>query len=101
MKYPKYKLILHKTYYEKGFFNLGVNVDTYIQSQNGLIHILLGESKREISGRLNRDANLNSTPRIYGGNKLKYWIQNNFNLKDLVLVYILAPDTVWITKIEN
>ena len=101
MKYPKYELILHKTYYEKGFFNLGVDVDAYIQPQNGLIYILLGESKKEISGHLSRDANLNSTPRIYGGNELKSWIQNNFNLKDLVLVHILAPDTVWIADREN
>ena len=99
MKYPVYKLTLHKTYYDKGFFNLGVDVDNYIQADNGTVHILLGNSKKEIIGRLNRDANLNSTPRIYGGNELKHWIQNNFNLKDLVLVHILAPNTVWITDI--
>ena len=101
MEYPKYELTLHKTYYDKGFFNLGIDVDTNIQPKNGSIRIFLGESKKEISGRLNRDANLNSTPRIYGGNELKSWIQNNFSLKDLVLVHILAPDTVWITKIKN
>jgi len=101
MEYPKYELTLHKTYYDKGFFNLGIDVDTFIQQKNGSIRILIGESKREISGRLNRDANLNSTPRIYGGNELKSWIQNNFSLKNLVLVHILAPDTVWIAKIEN
>lgn len=101
MEYPKYELTLHKTYYNKGFFNLGISVDNYIQSKNGLIHILLGKSREEINGHLNRDANLNSTPRIHGGNELKHWIQNNFNLKDLVLVHILAPDTVWITGMEN
>ena len=99
MKYPEYELTLHKTYYDKGFFNLGIDVDNYIQPDNGTMRILLGKSKEEIIGRLNRDANLNSTPRIYGGNELKYWIQNNFNLKDLVLVHILAPDIVWITSI--
>ena len=29
MPYPEYHLILHKTYYDKGFFNLGVDVDKY------------------------------------------------------------------------
>jgi len=99
MKYPKYELTLHKTYYEKGFFNLGIDVDNYIKPNNGTIHIFLGESKKEIIGRLNRDANLNSTPRIYGGNELKSWIQQHFNLKDLVLVYILSPNKIWIKSI--
>ena len=27
MTYPVYELTLHKTYYDKGFFNLGVEVE--------------------------------------------------------------------------
>ncbi len=100
MKYPKYELTLHKTYYDKGFFNLGVSVDSYIKSNNGTMQILLGKSKKEIIGRLNRNANLNHTARIYGGNELKGWFQSNFNLTDLVLVYVLAPSIIWITSIE-
>jgi len=42
MEYPKYELTLHKTYYDKGFFNLGIDVDTYIQSNNGSIEKSLG-----------------------------------------------------------
>lgn len=99
MKYPEYKLTLHKTYYDKGFFNLGIDVDNYIKRDNGTMHIFLGESKKEISGRVNRDANLNSTPRIYGGNELKDWIQANFNLKDLVIVHILSPNSIWIRNV--
>ena len=91
-----YELTLHKTYYEKGFFNLGVSVDNYIQPKNGLITIFLGETKQKLEGRLNRDANLNSTPRIYGGSDLVNWFQVNFNLKDSVLIYILSPNKIWI-----
>ena len=95
---PIYNLTLHQTYYDKGFFNLGISVDKYIRSSNGTIHILLGESKLEVIGNVNRNANLNSTPRIFGGDRLKNWFQTNFNLKDLVDVHILTPDTIWITK---
>lgn len=96
--HPIYNLTLHQTYYDKGFFNLGIAVDKYIRSNNGTIHILLGGSRLEVIGNVNRNANLNSTPRIYGGDRLKNWFQANFNFKDLVAVHILSPDTIWITK---
>jgi len=97
-KYPIYELTLHKTYYDKGFFNLGIDVDSYIKASNGIINIYLGESKEKITGKLNRNANLNSTPRIYGGKVLKDWFQKYFDLKDIVLVYILSTNEIWIKK---
>jgi len=99
MDYPKYKLTLHKTYYEKGFFNLGVSVNSYLKLDNGEITIYLGEEKQRIIGKINRDANQNSTPRIFGGNELKKWIQKNCKLQEIIFVYILSSDTIWIKKI--
>jgi len=99
MDYPKYKLTLHKTYYKKGFFNLGVSVNSYLKLDNGEITIYLGEEKQKIIGKINRDANQNSTPRIFGGNELKKWIQKNCKLQEMIFVYILSLDTIWIKKI--
>ncbi len=62
MPYPEYKLTLHKTYYDKGFFNLGIDVEKYVKAENGQITIRLGDSKVKIEGRVDRDANLNGTP---------------------------------------
>ncbi len=98
MPYPEYHLTLHKTYYDKGFFNLGVDVDKYVKSENGPITIRLGESKIEIEGRVDRDANLNGTPRIHGGMELQNWIQKNFELKDVVNVLVVSPNEIWLKK---
>ena len=98
MNYPRYDLTLHKSYYEQGFFNLGVDIDSFIKLDNGEISIYLGEERKKIIGKLNRNANQNSTPRIFGGKGLKSWIQENCELHEIIFIYILSIDTIWIKK---
>ena len=62
---PEYKLTLHKTYYDKGFFNLGVEIERFVRPSSGPIKILLGYSKEQINGRVDREANQNGTPRAF------------------------------------
>jgi hypothetical protein len=94
MTYPTYDLTLHKTYYEKGFFNLGVSVDKYVRQQSGEVKLILGPSRHILVGKVDREANLNGTPRIYGGTELRNWFFKNFKMKDHVLVTILAPNEI-------
>lgn len=94
MTFPTYQLTLHKTYYEKGFFNLGVSVDRYVRPQSGEIRLVLGASNRTLAGRVDREANPNGTPRIHGGPELRDWFFRNFNLKDRVLVTITSPNEI-------
>lgn len=96
MTFPTYDLTLHKTYYEKGFFNLGVSVDKYVRPQSGEVKLLLGPSKRTLIGRVDREANLNGTPRIHGGPELRNWFFKNFKLKDEVVITILSPNELQI-----
>ena len=95
---PVYKLTLHKTYYDKGFFNLGVDVERFVRSDSGPITILLGDSKARIEGRVDRTANVNGTPRVFGGVELQHWIQRHYDLKDVIDVYIQSPDEIWIKR---
>lgn len=96
MPSPIYNLTLHKTYYDKGFFNLGVSVDKYVRSSSGPITITLGKSKRTLIAHVNRNANSNGTPRIMGGTELRDWIQKNYSLKDEVVVEIISHDAIQI-----
>ena len=93
---PKYKLTLGNTYYSKGFFNLGIDVERHITYEEGPFVVFVGENKREIKGRVSREANQNGTPRIYGGAELRDWFQANFRKGERVDVLILAEDQVWI-----
>lgn len=101
--FPVYKLTLHRTYYDKGFFNLGVEIERFIRSSSGPIKILLGDSKRQVNGRIDREANQNGTPRVFGGAELQHWLQRNFQLKDVIDVHIVSPNEIWINdqKKEN
>ena len=95
---PTYQLTLHKTYYDHGFFNLGVEVDRFVRQDSGPISIFLGDSQSELLGKVNREANINGTPRIMGGVELRNWFQSQFALLDSVDVLILGPDKLWIKK---
>jgi hypothetical protein len=97
MTSPTYELTLHKTYYEKGFFNLGVSVDKYVRQHNGEVKLILGTSKRVLMGKIDRDANLNRTPRVFGGPELRNWLFENYKVKDRVIITILAPDQIQIS----
>jgi hypothetical protein len=101
MPSPTYELTLHKTYYEKGFFNLGVSVDKYVRPQSGEVKLLLGVSKRTLVGRVDREANQNGTPRIFGGPELRDWFFKNFKLKDHVRVTILTPNEIQLDPIAS
>ena len=93
---PKYRLLLGNTYYNKGFFNLGVDIEKYLTYDEGPVTIFVGDQKRKIQGRISRNANANGTPRIYGGVELRDWFQNNFRKGQSAEVIILSLSEVWI-----
>ena len=94
----KYLLTLHKTYYNKGFFNLGVSVSDYVREDEGDISIFLDSDVCKLWGRVNRSANTNGTPRIMVGTELVNWFQKNFDLGETVTVEVLRPDAIKIVK---
>ncbi len=93
-----FPLRLEKTYYNKGFFNVTVDYDRYISSQDGPIEIcLVTESfATTITGRIDRRANANGTPRIYGNKPLSDFFQRYYSQGDTVPVEIIRPDRLQI-----
>lgn len=77
---PVFKLTLHKTYYQSGFFNVTVDYDRFVRQTSGPVTLVLGNSGQTLQGDVNRTANQNGTARIMGGAELKRWFQANFKL---------------------
>ena len=96
---PNFPLLLGKTYYHKGFFNVPVDHQRYVRRDDGPVSLTLGDSGRVVDGRSDRKANPGTrAPRIHGGKALRDWIQANFKLQDKVAVHIEAPDRIRLTK---
>lgn len=91
-----YILKLGKTYYDKGFFNLGVEVDHLVADDVDEIFLFLGKENNRLKARLDRNANLNGTPRIHGGVNLRNWFWKNFQLGEQVKIEILSPTKIWL-----
>lgn len=96
-----YELTLQPTYYNKGFFNLGVDIERYIRKDRGNIKIHLGNIGHFIHGTMNREDNRNGTPRIYGKGDLKRWFQENFKEMDVARITIINPDEILISGNKN
>ena len=101
MTVPVYTLTLHKTYYAKGFFNLGVDVERYVRKDSGTAVLFLGNSKTRIEASVDRNANQNGTPRILGGAELRNWLQRNCKLGDRVNIHILKPAELWLLPVSR
>jgi hypothetical protein len=86
----EFPLVLHKTYYHNGFFNLRVDYDHLVRKDDGPVVIVLpGEGGFE--GRVGRSANSNGTARIFGGARLRAWFVAHFKVGDTVTVEFASP----------
>jgi hypothetical protein len=95
---PVYRLTLQRTYYDKGFFNLGVDVSGFVRKTSGPATLLLGPNRVPVQVGVNRDANQNGTPRIMGGANVRDWIQRNLREMEVVNVEILDLETYWLRR---
>ena len=87
-------IILGRTYFNQGFFNVPVKYSKKFAGNNSRIEILLGNTTNSIEGYINRHANKNGTPRIMGGSELKRWIQKKFKLGDKMKIHIFSPSSI-------
>jgi hypothetical protein len=91
---PLFDLTLHKTYYKQGFFNVPVDYQGYVRPSDGPVELILGTSGTRIEGRVDRRANQNGTPRIFGGAKLRDWFQRNCAQGGIVRVDLSSFDSI-------
>ncbi|MGD2253328.1 MAG: hypothetical protein PVF70_10490 [Anaerolineales bacterium] len=87
---PIYRMKLHKTYFERGFFNVPVAFDRFVGPGGSAVSLIL-EGGALLDGRINRSSNKNRTARVHGGRRLRQWFQSNFKLKEEVDVEFLSP----------
>lgn len=82
------------TYFDKGFFNTGIQGSEALGGDGETLRIFCGEAQEPILGTLNRRANGNRSPRIFGGKALREWIQGNLVRDGLMRVDVLTPTAI-------
>lgn len=87
-------LVLHKTYYKNGFFNIPIKHSHHFGNDGERIEIFLDDDTTTVLGTINRTANNNQTPRIMGLKLLARWFQANKKPMDRIIVEILTPNAI-------
>lgn len=86
---------LGQTYYNQGFFNVGIEYSEMLGANSEIIDIQLGTNGSSvIQGYINRTANTNGTPRIMGGRELRNWVRSKFQIDEIMKVDIISPVAV-------
>lgn len=88
------KIVLQRTYYQQGFFNVSVEDDRQFGPHNSRIEILLADSSDAIEGTINRTAQPNGTARILGHSGLRDYFRSQFRPGDAVFVVIESPQRI-------
>lgn len=89
-----FPLVLHKTYFERGFFNVGVEHSDQFGGDRETIEIFCGRNSEPILGFINRTANVNGTPRIMGGVDLRDWFQTRAHEMEQVTITVMASTAI-------
>jgi hypothetical protein len=83
-----------KTYWDQGFFNVSAEISEAFGADGENIEIFCGDQAEPLLGTINRRANSNQTPRIFGGKRLREWIQPNLARDATMRVDVLTPTAI-------
>lgn len=90
---------LGKTYYGGGFINTGMGVSDALGKHGEPMLIRLGSHNHPgVESHIDRKANRNGTPRIYGGARVARWFQEHFRIDDVVHGTVLTPNQILLSK---
>jgi len=84
-----FDLTLYPSYYRMGFFNISIDQSNLLGAHKDKIIIYIGESA--INGYIDRKANLNGTPRIMSGAKLRDAFKKTYKEGDTMSGEIISP----------
>lgn len=89
-----FSVVLHKTYFNGGFFNVPTTHAHSFGADGERIDIFCGDMERSISGSINRRCNSTNAPRIMGGSALRDWFQANAKVMDSITINLFSPNEI-------
>ena len=89
-----FHLVIQKTHYRRGSFNVPATFDACLGVHNAAIEIYIEGVETPIRGVVNRTATRNGTPRILGNAALRRQLQARFSVGTTVIVEIESPQRI-------
>lgn len=90
----RFNILLGKTYYSKGFFNVKVEHQELFGANGDVVDVHLGSVGNPVKGYVNRTANSNGSPRIMVGVEMTNWLQGQFREGDVLSVSVLSGNSI-------
>ncbi|SPA56701.1 conserved protein of unknown function [Cupriavidus taiwanensis] len=84
---------LQPTYWRTGFFNGGIASSPLLGADGDTVELYYGEEQQPMLGTINRSANSNGSPRIFGGPALRQRFQALPEMTPMV-VEVLSPTSI-------
>lgn len=91
-----FEIKLHKTYIDKGFFNVPKQFAHHFAEYETEVDIYCGKEKFHIKGTISRSHPENGNPRIRGFKNLHNWFVVNHSELDQILVEVINSTTIQI-----
>jgi hypothetical protein len=92
---PVFEIVLGKTYYQNGFFNVPVKFSQMFPEDGAEITIYCGESRTLLRAKVDRMANqANHTPRIYGKGALANWFALYKRKDDVAIIRVVSANEI-------
>lgn len=90
-----FPIVLGETYFRRGIINPGANVSDLFGKDGELMTIRLGEDDEDgVQTTINRRANANGSPRLFGSRAVAQWFQANFALGDVIRARVVNPNEI-------
>lgn len=91
----KFRIELGDTYYHQGIINPGSKIARRIGAHGETMLLRLGATDQDgIQTTINRRANPNGNPRLYGRRPVADWFQEHFKLGDTVTAAVIGPHEI-------
>jgi hypothetical protein len=94
----QFEISLCETNLKQGIINIPIRYSNKLRGDKEFIEIICGPNNEAIKGQINRTANTNSSPRIMGRIALADWFKNNFEIGQMLSVYVSSPQLIVLLK---
>ena len=100
MTVPSFVITVEKAQYREGFVNVPGAHAHLFSADGAIVEVHLPGSRLPVNATVSRRANLNRTPRIVGGTRLRDWFRTNTRIGEAIRVRVESNALIKIVTVR-